>query len=164
MKCKILHESAGRMRVHIEGKRPTMAQADLLENYLLSVDGICDAKVYDRTGDIVALDESGLIQFKGRKDSLIKHLGYRIELGEVEHVIVNEIKIVEYCCVVYNHKEKVITLFYEGDEISKTDFRNRLKDVFPNYMLPGEYIHMNALPRNNNGKIDRNRLNREVND
>ncbi len=53
MKCKILHESHLRMRVHIEGKKPSMHEADLLEEYLLSVDEISDAKVYDRTGDIV---------------------------------------------------------------------------------------------------------------
>ncbi len=53
MKCKILHETRNRMRVHIVGKKPTMEQADLLEEYLLSIEGIVEAKVYDRTGDIV---------------------------------------------------------------------------------------------------------------
>ena len=37
-----------------------------------------------RTGDIVCYDDDGIIHFKGRKDSLIKHMGYRIELGEIE--------------------------------------------------------------------------------
>lgn len=55
MKCKILHESRNRIRVHIMGRKPTMEQADLLEEYLLSVSCIDEAKVYDRTGDIVIL-------------------------------------------------------------------------------------------------------------
>ena len=42
-----------------------------------------------RTGDVVCKNEFGEIIFKGRKDSLIKHLGYRIELGEIEHIVVN---------------------------------------------------------------------------
>ena len=55
-----------------------------------------------RTGDIASLEEDGLIHFKGRKDSLIKHQGYRIELGEIEHEIVNNLKLVPNCCVVYD--------------------------------------------------------------
>ena len=47
-----------------------------------------------KTGDIVSINKFGEIEFKGRKDSLIKHLGYRIELGEIEHVLVNKLKIV----------------------------------------------------------------------
>lgn len=51
MKCKILHESAGRIRVHIMHGRMTMHQADMLEYYLKDVPSIVDAKVYVRTGD-----------------------------------------------------------------------------------------------------------------
>lgn len=55
MKCKILHESAGRLRIHIERKRMSLHEADILEYYLKAVDGVADAKVYDRTGDAVIL-------------------------------------------------------------------------------------------------------------
>ena len=51
MKCKILHESAGRIRVHIMHGRMTMHQADMLEYYLKDVSSVVDAKVYVRTGD-----------------------------------------------------------------------------------------------------------------
>ena len=51
MKCKVLHESAGRLRVHIVQPRMTLRQADLLEYYMKKVDGVVDVKVYDRTGD-----------------------------------------------------------------------------------------------------------------
>ncbi len=53
MKCKILHESPKRIRVHIECRRMTMEQADILEYYLRSLDGITDVKVYDRTADAI---------------------------------------------------------------------------------------------------------------
>ena len=52
-----------------------------------------------RTGDIVAYNEFNEIVFKGRKDTLVKHLGYRIELGEIEHVILNDLKLVDNACV-----------------------------------------------------------------
>ena len=53
MKCSILHESRGRMRVHLQEKHMTLRQADLLEYYLLDVTGVTEVKVYDRTRDAV---------------------------------------------------------------------------------------------------------------
>lgn len=53
MKCKILHESKGRLRVHLMQTRMTLAQADMLEYYMKTVDGVTDVQVYDRTGDAV---------------------------------------------------------------------------------------------------------------
>ena len=53
MKCKILHESAGRMRVHLNCRRMTLHQADVLEYYLRSVDGVREVSVFDRTQDAV---------------------------------------------------------------------------------------------------------------
>ncbi|MBQ3626465.1 MAG: AMP-binding protein [Synergistaceae bacterium] len=110
-----------------------------------------------RTGDIVYTREDGNIMFKGRKDSLIKHMGYRIELCEIEHVIENDLKLVKYCCAVYNYNKKEIVLYYENNNniISDKDFRIALKSVFPNYMIPNLFIHMEKLPQNTNGKIDR---------
>ena len=53
MKCKILHESSGRMRVHLMQNRMTLEQADILEFYLKSKENITHAKIYDRTCDAV---------------------------------------------------------------------------------------------------------------
>ena len=54
MKCKILHESGGRLRVHLDVRHMTLEQADLLEYYLRdSKEHIKEVVVYDRTGDAV---------------------------------------------------------------------------------------------------------------
>lgn len=111
-----------------------------------------------RTGDIASLEEDGLIHFKGRKDSLIKHQGYRIELGEIEHEIVNNLKLVPNCCVVYDKDNKQIVLFYENNGISEKEIRKALAVSFPRYMIPTQYHEMEELPRNTNGKIDRLKL------
>ena len=117
-----------------------------------------------RTGDIVSLNNLGEIVFKGRKDSLVKHLGYRIELGEIEHVIVNTLKLVKNGCIVYNNAKKEITLFYEAElEIPAAVFRKEITTVLPKYMIPTVYIKMEELPRNTNGKIDRLKLKNTVN-
>ena len=59
MKCTILHESPGRLRVHLQCPAMTLHQADVLEYYLRAVDGVSDVKVYDRTRDAVILYASG---------------------------------------------------------------------------------------------------------
>lgn len=58
MKCVILHESRGRLRIHIEKSRMTLAEADTLEYYLRAVNGVKEVKVYDRTRDAVVVFES----------------------------------------------------------------------------------------------------------
>lgn len=117
-----------------------------------------------RTGDIGLVNDDGEIIFKGRKDTLIKHSGYRIELSEIEHIIMNKLKLVKNCCVVYNWSKKEITLFYENDtEIAVADLRKKLAADLPKYMIPTAYIYMKELPRGGTGKIDRALLNKQVN-
>ena len=121
-------------------------------------------EVIYRTGDMVYMREDGNIMFKGRKDSLIKHMGYRIELGEIEHVLENDLKLVRYCCAVYQYARKEIVLYYENEcEITDRDFRTALGRVFPSYMVPGAFEKMDMLPRNTNGKIDRLLLKNKAN-
>ncbi len=113
-------------------------------------------EVIYRTGDIVCYDEEGLIVFKGRKDNIVKHMGYRTDLGEIEHVIINTLKLVKNGCIVYNQAEKEITLFYEAEqEIPASEFRKKIGQALPKYMIPTVYNHLELLQRNTNGKIDR---------
>ena len=55
MKCQILKESRGRIRVHLCRNHMTLAQADLLEYYLKSVSGVRSVQVFDRTGDAIVV-------------------------------------------------------------------------------------------------------------
>ena len=53
MKCQILHESRGRLRVHLSCARMTLRQADVLEYYLKHATGSETVQVFDRTCDAV---------------------------------------------------------------------------------------------------------------
>ena len=118
-----------------------------------------------RTGDIVCLNDEGLIMFKGRKDNIVKHMGYRTDLGEIEHVIINTLKLVKNGCIVYNQSEKQITLFYEAEqEIPVSEFRLQIGKVLPKYMIPTAFHHLGQLQRNANGKIDRLFYKKQVNE
>ena len=67
MKCKILHESPGRMRIRTLCGAMSLRQADILEAYLKKVDGAKSVKVYDRTGDAV-------ICYAGSRDAILHAL------------------------------------------------------------------------------------------
>ena len=53
MKFRIRHETKGRIRVHMEQKRMTCHQADVLAYYLSQCPLVDTAKVYERTADAV---------------------------------------------------------------------------------------------------------------
>ena len=67
MKCKILHDIPGRLRVHLCCGRMTLEQADLLEYYLRATDGVHTVKVYDRTQDAVVI-------YSAERESIIRSL------------------------------------------------------------------------------------------
>jgi len=61
--------------------------------------------------------------------------------------------------VVYQHERKEITLFFESDsDLSPASIRERLAAFLPKYMLPTVFHRLDQLPRNPNGKIDRQEL------
>ena len=64
MKCNILHESPNRLRVHLHCARMSLHEADLLEYYLRSVDGVTEVTVYDRTQDAV-------VRYTGQRSAVI---------------------------------------------------------------------------------------------
>ena len=53
MKCRIMHESRGRIRVRAMQKKMTYEEADILEAYLKSLPFVVSANVSDRLGDVV---------------------------------------------------------------------------------------------------------------
>ena len=53
MKCKILHESKGRIRVHFFQKYMTLHQADIAEYALSAIGGITKVQVFDQTCDVI---------------------------------------------------------------------------------------------------------------
>ena len=53
MKWNILHESRGRIRLHLRKPRMSLAEADQLQDYLTNLPGVRTAAVYERTCDVV---------------------------------------------------------------------------------------------------------------
>lgn len=118
-------------------------------------------KIY-RTGDIVKYNERGEIEFVSRKDFQIKHKGNRIEMGEIE-VVVNSIPAVTNAACIFDQPNDKIVLFYTTIDGQELDIINLVKDKIPVYMFPEVIFHLDEMPYNMNGKIDRTELKKSYN-
>ena len=81
MKCQILHEGKGRIRVHVCNVRMTLHRADVLEAWLNSRDAIEKAVVYERTGDVV-------VTYTGKRADAVKALAaYKFDDPELDALV-----------------------------------------------------------------------------
>ena len=115
------------------------------------------------TGDWVTLDEKGNYLFVGRKDHMIKTRGYRVELGEIEAVMVAHPAVDEAVALpipdeaIGNTIHAVVTLA-DSRTLDVTQLKQHCAEKLPAYMVPEKIEFRAALPRTDNGKIDRRRL------
>lgn len=113
-----------------------------------------------RTGDLVR-EEAGQLHFVGRKDNQIKHMGYRIELEEIEHALVR-LPQVDQAVVIYLRNQaaygKLVAYVACNSEVDDKKLLQALGKMVPDYMMPARLIVMPNLPKNANGKVDRQHL------
>ncbi|MGM1050339.1 MAG: amino acid adenylation domain-containing protein [Bacillota bacterium] len=112
-------------------------------------------KMY-KTGDLARYLESGLIEYMGRADNQVKIRGHRVELGEIEQHI-TKIGSVKSAAVVLKESSqgnRMINAYVVSVGISEKELKNRLSEDLPHYMIPSNFIFMDALPLTINGKVD----------
>jgi amino acid adenylation domain-containing protein len=117
------------------------------------------ARLY-RTGDLGRWLPDGTIEFMGRGDAQVKVRGFRIELGEIEarlaeHATVHEVVVVARDGEVGDPR---LVAYYTGEPAGAAALRAHLAERLPEYMVPAAFVHMDALPVNPNGKLDRKAL------
>jgi amino acid adenylation domain-containing protein len=115
-----------------------------------------DRKLY-RTGDMGRLLPDGSIEFRGRKDFQVKIRGFRVEPAEAESALSNHEAIRE--CVVAKSdngqgENNLIAYIVCNETLSSLSLRRYLKDILPDYMIPSEFIQLDAIPLIHNGKTD----------
>jgi amino acid adenylation domain-containing protein/non-ribosomal peptide synthase protein (TIGR01720 family) len=121
------------------------------------VDG---SRVY-RTGDLVKWLPDGNLAYLGRMDEQVKIRGYRVEPGEVERALLQIPGIQQAVVIASADKQlnkRLVAYVVAGDDLNKEDITRYLRSRLPEYMVPGIFIPLAALPLNANGKIDKNRL------
>lgn len=118
------------------------------------------------TGDI-GYSADGLFYYCRRGDSQIKLNGYRIELGDVENNLLRLPYISSASVLpVYDGgrvaKLAAFVVPRAGAPVSGRELRLAVKrdlaELMPGYMIPGTVIALDALPINDNGKLDRRAL------
>ena len=118
------------------------------------------ARVY-RTGDQVRWREEGVLEFLGRQDTQIKLRGYRIELEEVGEVL-RQCPVVKEAVVLCREdrpgEKQLVAYVVAAGKMEGSDLRTFLDKRLPEYMIPGGFVMMEALPITPNGKIDKMRL------
>ena len=123
------------------------------------------ARVY-RSGDIVRYLPSGDIQFVGRRDGQVKIRGFRIELKEVEAVI-REFRGIKDATVQAFDEEggngKFIAAYIVSDEqVDIEALNNFILDQKPPYMVPAVTMQIDAIPLNQNQKVNKRALPKPV--
>lgn len=114
-----------------------------------------------RTGDMGRRLADGNIEFIGRKDSQVKIRGNRVELSCIEHYIL-ELEHIKECAVIFHAdetgEEYISAYIVSESTYTKARVINFLKTRMPDYMLPAYIVFLDALPLNNNMKIDKRAL------
>lgn len=121
------------------------------------------------SGDTVRMDEEGFLYFISRKDDMIKTSGYRVSPTEVEEVVYRTGHVGEAVALGVPHPTLgqgivLIATPPQNGVLNKDMIIAECKKQLPAYMVPADIIERSALPRNPNGKIDRNLLGTEVKD
>jgi amino acid adenylation domain-containing protein len=124
--------------------------------------GILGARLY-KSGDLARYRMDGTLEFLGRADDQVKIRGYRIELGEIETALASHPKVQSCVVVAYESEtgEKRLVAYFvarNGDVPSVDDLRTFLNHTLPHYMIPNQFLSLDALPLTPNGKIDRKNL------
>ena len=114
-----------------------------------------------RTGDFVRCDADGNLLFAGRRDGLVKIRGFRVELREVEAAVLSCPGVKE--ATVQSADDALngtyIVAYITGDGPLDADaVKRHVAALKPAYMVPELVMQIEAIPRNNNGKVDRERL------
>lgn len=120
---------------------------------------------YFRTGDSGVIDENGYIYLKARIKELINVGGKKVSPIEVDEQILKIEGVQDCACVASKDPEgvlgevvKAFIVKVPGSEVTFGDIKSNLLGKLEGYKIPVEYEWIDAIPKTQNGKIQRNLL------
>lgn len=139
-----------------------------IETEKVFIKAIKNGKEYKayRTGDKGYIDNNGVLHYSGRIDKQIKLNGYRIEIGDIEKNLL-KLEAISNAVVLPKFKDdkvKSLTAFvtlHAAKDQEREDIKiikRQLKELIPEYMIPKKIKILRIMPMNNNGKVDRKKL------
>ena len=117
-------------------------------------------RVY-KTGDRARWLPDGNIEFLGRLDRQVQLRGYRIELGEIEQVLRRHPEVRDAAVIKKGDPGECLAAFVvprSQGALSARPMYEWLKEYLPDYMIPSTFTFSDAIPRNAEGKVDRQAL------
>ncbi|MCB1055849.1 MAG: amino acid adenylation domain-containing protein, partial [Acidobacteria bacterium] len=147
--------------------RPALTAERFIPDPFSTVPG---ARLY-RTGDETRWAADGVVDFLGRLDFQVKLRGLRIELGEIEAALVEHEAVREAVVLVREDTpgdQRLVAYWVPaaGVEAGENpvreelvgELRRYLRRRLPDYMVPGPFVALEALPLSPNGKVERKAL------
>ncbi len=139
--------------------RPELTKERFISNPLNSK---LESRLY-KTGDLARYLPDGNLEYLGRIDHQVKIRGFRIELGEIENALLKHPAVREIVVLAREDKPRVqqlvVYIVLLSDQIPTiSELRSYLKELLPEYMVPGVFIFLDTLPLLPNGKVDRRAL------
>jgi len=119
-----------------------------------------------KTGDKVCETKTGEFLYLGRVDDQVKIRGYRVELEEVKQQILalNEVTDAAVITVSGPSGLRLAACVVLHDAVTQLDVaKAQLMTRLPDYMQPGVWHVVDALPLNGNGKVDRLKVAKNIN-
>jgi len=115
------------------------------------------------TGDLFRADDEGFLYFVGRKDDIIKTRGEKVSPREVENVLhahpnVAEAAVVGIPDVVLGNAICAFVRLKTGTSSSEQQLLRFCADHLEDFMVPAVVEICEALPKSENGKIDKRKL------
>jgi L-proline---[L-prolyl-carrier protein] ligase len=115
------------------------------------------------TGDLVARDEIGRFLFRGRRDLMLKVNGYRIEPENIEAVLGSHDGVSE-AAVTSDTDGLAAVVVPRNKQLSVLQIKQHCSRTLPPYMIPRRVLMVDDLPKRSNGKLDRNAIQRILED
>lgn len=116
-----------------------------------------------RTGDWFRMDADGCLYFEGRSDDIIKTRGEKVSPAEVEYALCSIPGVLE-AAVIGVHDEllgEAVKAFIVPAADSALDERRLRREASARieaFMVPRDIEFLDALPKTENGKVDRRKL------
>jgi len=116
-----------------------------------------------RTGDRVRYRADGNLEILGRFDQQVKLRGFRIELGEITQVLVRHPQVKEAVVILREDRpgdKRLVgyVVSHSGDAPEVGHLKAHLKAKLPDYMVPSQFVFLEAMPYLANGKVNRHAL------
>ncbi|HEX7185752.1 MAG TPA: amino acid adenylation domain-containing protein, partial [Thermoanaerobaculia bacterium] len=123
-----------------------------------------------RTADLARFRADGELEYIGRADRQVKIRGFRVELGEIEAALGQHPGVRDVAVVIREDRPGDMRLAAyvasraheeaepEETELSPSALRTFLAQRLPEYMIPADWVFLEALPLTPNGKVDRKAL------